>query len=626
LIKKVTIITLPEYESQVLECLGRTKVTQLKEVTNPELVRLKEDMTSIDYKGLYEKVHSRYLELLELGYLGIEDVALSIEEQRRFADSPEAEIELLLNEMERAIDELKEKRKKLENSMAKLEAVRALEPEEFKKCIAVGMMKNEIISRFEEYLKRYPDTSSKAVSVSPDDSFLFVFGSEEGRKWVERLFLIFDVNDVFDVLETGDILLVLDPEKRIEAIEQYEEEVRRIKEEMETLTISKIVPMDRLLNVLSDDRAPILRTKVISVLQGWIPEKEVPVLEKAIGEIESKIGERLFVWFEDPSPEEHNIPSPTPNLKPSFLQPAWTLTSLRGWPSIHEINPSYITILIFSFQFGIMFGDVGQGAIFLLLGLIFTWKFKKGMASKIGAMFIPMGITSIIFGFLYGEVFLVEGLIHPILFSPLDNIGKLMKMVLGIAVIEMCIGLIIGAINHIKEGEPFGAIGEHGAGAILFIVGLYLGGLQFLRTGDISKLFSHWTFYMMMAGLVLSSLEPLLTAIYHKNLGMEVLGEVIGALMMTFVEGLANFFSFLRIGAFTLAHASLAIAGHALSHFMGPGGLLIANMIAMTFEFMSCSVQSLRLLYYEFMSKFFQGGGVQFKPFRIRSPPKREKM
>jgi V/A-type H+-transporting ATPase subunit I len=46
--------------------------------------------------------------------------------------------------------------------------------------------------------------------------------------------------------------------------------------------------------------------------------------------------------------------------------------------------------------------------------------------------------------------------------------------------------------------------------------------------------------------------------------------------------------------------------------------LILMNLIAMTFEFMSSGVQSLRLLYYEFMGKFYNGSGVQFRPFRSR--------
>jgi len=234
-------------------------------------------------------------------------------------------------------------------------------------------------------------------------------------------------------------------------------------------------------------------------------------------------------------------------------------------------------------------------------------------------MFVPMGIFAIFFGFLYGEVFLVEGIIHPLLLSPLDEIGKLMKMVLGIAVLEMSIGLAIGAVNEYKAGNIWGALGEHGAGAILFLVGLYAGALYFLQVRDFMAIMGHWSFMVMMGGLVMAAISPILTSVLvHKHFGFEAVGEGVGAFLMTFVECLANFFSFLRIAAFALAHASLAVAAHSMTAFMGVGGIILMNVIAMTFEFISSCVQSLRLLYYEFMGKFFHGTGTPFKPFRVR--------
>jgi len=90
---------------------------------------------------------------------------------------------------------------------------------------------------------------------------------------------------------------------------------------------------------------------------------------------------------------------------------------------------------------------------------------------------------------------------------------------------------------------------------------------------------------------------------------------------MTFVEGLANMFSFLRIAAFAIAHVSLSGAAEALGHAIHSplAGIVIMNVIALSFEFVSSSVQSLRLLYYEFMGKFFHGTGVPFRPFT--APP-----
>jgi len=735
--KKVTIITPPEYEGLVLEALGRSQVTQLKEVMGHDFERLMGFEKEIDYKALYEKIHSRYLELLELGGLDVKQGPPNVDELRKFTAAPEAEATAVLEQIERLVSHLKEVkeaqnrevkhaiedlqeaieeqnaayeearkkieaeilrivkegrrleeefREKYEGAKARLESIRALQPEEFKRCFTVGVAKNDIVARLEEYLNRYPDVFYRVVKVTSEDSFLFIFGSEEARKWVDALFLVFDVKDIFNVLATSDVLLVLDPEKRKEAIDRYQEELKRIEEEKtkqasraevfktkrdeleekirrldethkqnieklkqqydarlkqleakhaqeiealkkeQTMALSKVAYMDYLLRTLSDKRVHVLRTKVISVLQGWVPEKKIPVLEKAIETVESKTGESLFLKFEMPGHEDHDIPTPTPEFKPSFLQPAWTLTTLRGWPSAHEVNPSYITILVFCFQFGLMFGDVGQGAIFLLLGLFLIRRYKRGMMSKLGVMFIPMGISAIIFGFLYDSVFLIEGLLthHPILPNPVEHTTKLMLLVFQIAVLEVVAGLVLGAVNEYREGHKWGVIGEHGLGMILYVVGLYLSAMYFIRTGNFTAVLSHWTFMVMIAGMVLSMLEPILVSISQHKFSFEVVGEGIGALLMTFVEGLANLFSFLRIAAFALAHASLAIAAHNMSHFMGVGGFLLMNIIAMSFEFISSSVQSLRLLYYEFMGKFFQGEGVPFKPFRLRNSRSRQ--
>jgi hypothetical protein len=95
-----------------------------------------------------------------------------------------------------------------------LESLQALEPNELKNCFAVGVVQNNFIPKMNEYLKRYPETYSRATQISKEESLLFVFGSEESQKWIDALFLIYEIKDIFDVLDPGEVLLVLDPEKR----------------------------------------------------------------------------------------------------------------------------------------------------------------------------------------------------------------------------------------------------------------------------------------------------------------------------------------------------------------------------------------------------------------------------
>jgi V/A-type H+-transporting ATPase subunit I len=623
--KKFTIITPPEYEALVLEAIGRTGIAQLKEVTGPEFDRFKAaPKKEVDYKGLSEKFHGRYQGVLEAMQIKPREFAPSLMELRGFTEDAKGKVDELIEKLGQSKSEMEGAKNGLEEEKLRLVSLQALKPEELKECIGVGVLQYKFLPQLEEHLKRFGDLTYKTFSISEEEGFIFVFGPEERKAWIESIFLVFDVRDIFEALKVGDILLVLDPKEREERMTEIQRNIEDLSKEYEKKRedLASILGMadytDRLLYALSTEEASVLRTSIISVMQGWVPDEKLPVFKEALDKVEKEIGAQLLVSYEEPSHEDE-VPTPRPTLKPKFLDPAFTLTSLRGWPTAKEINPSIISILIFSLQFGIMFGDVGQGLIFLLLGLFLSRIYKRGITSKIAVMFIPMGILSIIFGFLYGEFFLIEGVLHPLLLSPVHEMGKLFKIVLGIAVLEMSIGLVLSSINAVKEGHKWGPIGEHGAGAILFLVGLYFGGLYFLEVGNFMAIMSHWSFYMMITGLIMSAAEPLITSFSHGKPGAEVLGDVVAGLMMVFVECLANFFSFLRIGAFALAHASLAVATEALSKAMGPLiGILLMNVIAMTFEFASSSVQSLRLLYYEFMGKFFRGTGSKFVPFSIR--------
>jgi len=648
------VLTLSDYSGLVLEKLGEAEVIHLKKVSGPDyggLLRSPEE--GVDYGKLRDRLRQAAARLLE--YLKIEEpieIGVTPLEFRRVWDDPEGMVEVVLEKVDRVLGELEEERRRREaerrkreearrlvnEEKMKLACMRSLNPEELKRCLMVGLVKFEVLPRLEEHIKRLGDTTYKVEEISPGEGFVFIFGPEERKPWIETLFYILDIRDIFDVLGVRDTLLVLDPERRREEIRRREEEVLKLEEELkkhreepkeESLVevmrdrvmplLREIKRMDYILGIISKVKTLVLESGAIFIIQGWVSDKNQGILERKIRELQEETGELLLVQYEEPSHDEE-VPSDASSALPPFLRPAFTLTSLRGWPSSHEVNPAWITILVFSFQFGMMFGDVGQGLVFLILGFILHRKYKRGMMSKLGVMFIPMGISATIFGFLYGEVFLVEGLLHPLLLSPMENVGRLMKIVLGIAVVELVFGLILSIINSIKSGHVLGALGEHGLGFILSIVGLYFGAQYFLSTGDIFALFSHWSFFMIIAGLILSFIEPVLTSLtVHKKLGFEAFGEGMGGLLMVFVESLANFFSFLRIAAFALAHASLAIAAHSMTHFMGPGGIILMNLIGMTFEFISSSVQSLRLLYYEFMGKFFHGGGIPFKPFQLKT-------
>ena len=706
MIKKVTIITPPEYEGPVLEALGRAQVTQLKHVSGSEFAELEVPSEQlVDYKKLYEKTRTRLLEPLDLNIHDVQKVTPSKEELQDFARDPEGKINSLIEETDSLINKIKvskeevhvqnnrliselqekiegieaEKTAKYEEGLklkTRLDSVSALEPDEMKNCFAVGVVKTDFIPQLNEYLKRYPNSYTRISELSKDESIVFVFGDDESRKWIEALFLVYDIKDIYDVLDPGDVLLVLDDSKRKEAIkkykakisefekkgtsdEEYDKRISELKEEYNAkINENEQSYADKLEAFQSEQKeslgiiayyarivwiysrkAPVLRGKVVSVIQGYTPDTKIEELRSSIAETEKEIGERLFVEVSELDEDDHHAPTPEKDFKSERLQPLWILTRLRGWPSANELNPGYISVIVFSFQFGLMFGDIGQGLIFLALGLVFGTKFKKGMMKYLFAMFVPMGIAAILFGFMYDSIFLYEHAIshwlheahivlpfnYPIMPNPMTQTGELMNLIFLVGAIELVFGALLGAYNSFKAGNYAGMIGEHGFGMGLYVTGLYLSAATMFTEGlDIMLVVAGFPFKLMMLGMGLSFVEPILHSVMHGHGigGMEAIGEGIGGLLMTFVEGLANMFSFLRVAAFAIAHVSLSSAGEAMGHAISSpiAGMLIMNVIALSFEFVSSSVQSIRLLYYEFMGKFFHGEGVRFKPFRIPTP------
>ncbi|MGD0803182.1 MAG: V-type ATPase 116kDa subunit family protein [Candidatus Bathyarchaeia archaeon] len=712
--KKVTIITFPEYESLVLDSLGAAGVTQLKEVTGPDYDDYRKEAKGPDYKTLFGEIEPRYRELQKLINFKIDRTIPSLEVLRDYARNPDVKAKATIQQLDRLLAQLKgpreaqtieveritkelderiskgsalyhEKKRSLLDQYArwniKIELMKALGSDDIKGSLGYGVANTEFLKRLEQHLAKQPEVKIKVTSISPSDSFIEVNGPQELEKWVRDLFMVFDVTDITVILG-AEAKTIIDPTKRSKELDKFQKEMtdwvegiqargssfeekmssletehqESIKlledEKTEKLTastqqwteratkveaevkekdmkaLSEIAFNYNLLRLGADDRAPVMRTKVFSIMQGWTPEDNVGEFKTALTDVEAKIGEKIIVDVEDVEPGTKGVPTPTPNMRPKILLPTWKLTTLRGWPTNTEFNPAYISVIVFAFQFGLMYGDVGQGLIILILGFVFTSKFKRGMLKYLGGLFIPMGIAATIFGFLYGSFFLNESLLRqfyvPIMPNPIHQTTKLLLLVFEIAAIEIILGLCIGAYNQIKKGNPVGALGEHGLGMILYVGGLYMTAIYFISIKmNFMKALSYPGFYVMILGMVLSFAEPVIHSIQHGHgVGMESIGEGVGGLLMTFVEGLANLFSYLRIAAFALAHASLAIAADALNAALPlpipiPIGLIIMNVVALSFELISSTVQSLRLLYYEFMGKFFDGQGLPFKPFTV---------
>ncbi|MEM3148066.1 MAG: V-type ATPase 116kDa subunit family protein, partial [Candidatus Jordarchaeales archaeon] len=200
------------------------------------------------------------------------------------------------------------------------------------------------------------------------------------------------------------------------------------------------------------------RTETTVELWGWVPLKSAKRLVQAI----DKATERTaVVEVIDPAiPEEER---PTKLENPRIAGPYEALVKSFGIPNYKEIDPTKFMVITFPIIFGMMFGDVAHGAILALVGLaLVAWRTRKpvvgeiiGYGLKAGSLLFWCGLTSVLFGFLYGSFFGSHHVIDPLWFNPFTSEGnfKLLRLAIVVAVIEINFGFLLRIVNLYHEGK-----------------------------------------------------------------------------------------------------------------------------------------------------------------------------
>jgi V/A-type H+-transporting ATPase subunit I len=251
-----------------------------------------------------------------------------------------------------------------------------------------------------------------------------------------------------------------------------------------------------------------------------------------------------------------------------------------------------------------------------------------------GIILMECGVASVIFGFLYGSVFGVEHLLPALWFSPMQDVNYFIKIAILVGVGAISLGLILSFINALRLKTPrLPAAGLLAALIYWILAGL---GVRYLLTGAME-----WDFWVAagVAGVTLLMgiiyilqrlwLAPPQAEASTEGVSIRLLEGIIEVVDGT-IRFVANTISFIRIAAFALAHAGLFIAVFSLAdtlNRMGGGGLVywltiaVGNVVIILLEGLVVSIQIVRLEYYEFMSKFFHGGGEPFKPLERGAAP-----
>jgi len=360
-------------------------------------------------------------------------------------------------------------------------------------------------------------------------------------------------------------------------------------------------------------------TEKTVLLSGWVPRQE---RARVVAQIKNVAGAS---YVEERAPEDLDVPKdeiPVQLKHNVFFKPFELLIDSYGIPRYGTIDPTIFVAISFLLMFGAMFGDVGQGAVLCLVSLFLT-RSKKEKVRQAGALLRYCGISSCVFGLLYGSAFGFE--FQSLWIKPMENIFKVIKVsvIFGIGMISL--GIAFNVFNALRDQDYVKAIFDK-AGLIAGVVywaGIGLVSKAFMFKSQVPPAYG----IVLISGLVLLFFKPLVEILFRKkHEGIFISFTESAVDILEIVMGyLANTVSFLRIAAFSLAHVGLFLAIFELSRIerdiaagiLSVVTVILGNVFAIALEGLVVGIQSVRLNYYEFFSKFFVSGKQLYRPLTI---------
>ncbi|HET9911617.1 MAG TPA: hypothetical protein VFQ13_07000, partial [Anaerolineales bacterium] len=310
----------------------------------------------------------------------------------------------------------------------------------------------------------------------------------------------------------------------------------------------------------------------------------------------------------------------------------------------------------FPLLYGAMFGDLGQGLVLLIAGLLINSGVILKSMKSLGLLIAYCGASAAVFGVLYGSVFGFEGEhfehafgfeLHPLWLSPLHDTLPVLGIAIDVGIVLLLIAYLLAIFNQVRSREwahlIFGHNGLVGLALYLSFLGLLGMAVQALRLPIIPKIavaISNiplpWGILALIFGLGIMFSEVFINWMEGHRPVIEARG--VGGFIMyliqafmdlfeTLISQLSNTLSFVRVGAFAVAHGGVSMAIFALAGedlgFKYWLVVLLGNIFIIGFEGLIVGIQTMRLNYYEFLGKFFTGGGMRFEPLAV-TPAKEE--
>nr|WP_316622106.1 V-type ATPase 116kDa subunit family protein [uncultured Ruminococcus sp.] len=637
-IRAVNIIGLTKYIDEVITVLGESGVfhpdevstfyTELQEFTHvPTNNTYAEHLTNLKSALNRTKFDCRVGE--------VNDYAPSAEELGSLSDSIVADIDLLSDKKEAVRAQLREAKRNYSvashfsgldveiGEVLKLKYMKA----------RFGKLPKDSMSKLSLYKKnQYVD-----FMVCTEDRThcwgVYFTPADQAEK-IDRIFegLYFEPVELVGGNET--------PEQRIEIYKEQipalEQELKEAQEKIDRYLKDNEEMISRCLSKLEEIVLYMgIRSKALQhgnsfIIVGWVPSENAGEIKKRLTKIRS-----VELDFSDAKKELDKRP-PVKLKNVFFAKPFEFYTEMYGVPKYNEVDPTTFVSITYIIIFGIMFADLGQGFILSIVGWL-MWKIRK---MKIGKILLPCGISSMVFGTLFGSVFGFEHLLDPMYRSmgykekPFEvmasqNTNLIIFAAIGIGVMLLIVAMFFNVYSSLKQKNYGRALfSTSGVAGILFYGSLVFGLVSEMFLGSHVMTAPYIIGLVVVPFILIFFSEPLTELVNgEKDWQPESWGGYIVEKLFESIEILlsyvTNTMSFLRVGAFVLVHAGMMMVVFVLAETVGGVGywviVVIGNALVMVLEALLVAIQVLRLEYYELFSRFYSGEGRPFEPVRFNA-------
>jgi V/A-type H+-transporting ATPase subunit I len=513
----------------------------------------------------------------------------------------------------------------------------------------LGIIPAENISRLQTSLSRVPHTFF-TLREDPKRPVVWLLGPRSNSDVIERAAKSAYLNPLSlpEEFEGSPAEITVSLRKAIEAskqkISEFNAALAKLANTHKT-ELQKLLWEVHVSRLIADAIARFGQLRHTYVVVGWVPSAQLEALTQRL----KQASKEILIEARPIEPAEHRSNVPVALRNPSGLSPFELLVNTYARPRYEEIDPTALIAITFPLLYGAMFGDVGHGLVLAAVG----WFLSR--RSTLGRLLIWCGVSGAIFGFLYGSIFGFEDILphHPLFgnffwLSPIHDVLGILKLAIGAGIVLLILAQLINLYNaaRARDWGRFFFDSNGLAGLILYLSFLVLLGYvaSILFTGE-----SFIPQILITIGQN-ATVVTLATILFFVCLGLAVVFshplqhwmetghfEVEGGwgmfavqsaaeVLEKFISMLSNTLSYVRVGAFAIVHAGFTGAVFVIARLVGggeDGGLLfwavviLGNLFVIALEGFIVTIQTMRLHYYEFFSKFFRGGGSPYEPLAL---------